>query len=93
MIFAFVIPLVMGCLFYTIIYLTKTNKYFNRLSLSLLNSSILAFSLGSIMKGVLDIYGTTNSMLVIYIWIGISLIVLSIIFNIIYNLKKKEMIN
>ena len=57
------------------------NQNFNAkvLSHNLFKSSILTFTLGSIPKGVLDIYGTTNSLIIVYLILGLILFILSII--------------
>lgn len=87
---AFLIPLLMGCFIYGMIYYTKTNRYLSNSALIFYNTSILTFTLGSIMKGVLDIYGTTNQMIRIYSKLGISLIIISMIINLSYNIKEKR---
>ena len=45
-------------------------KYPNRVFLNLWNSAIAAFSVGSVFQGVLEIYGTTNSLSVVYPAVG-----------------------
>ena len=87
---AFLIPLLMGTFIYGMIYYTKTNRYLSNSAIIFYNTSILTFTLGSIMKGVLDIYGTTNQMISIYSKLGISLIIISIIININYNVKERR---
>lgn len=68
MIFAFTIPLVGGALPYLL--LTQSGKQFpGRAAISLYNSGITALTVGSIMRGVLDIYGVTNSLTNVY-WIA-----------------------
>ena len=68
MIFAFIIPLILG-----IIYLV-----FNKLIIKeIYNAGIITLVVGSIVKGILDIYGTTNDLIYIYL-IGIVLIILSL---------------
>ena len=64
MIYAFAIPLVMGALPYSIMALKQYQP--DRLFLNLWNCSIITFTVGNIFKGVLDIYGTTNSLLKVY---------------------------
>ena len=49
------------------------------LSHNLFKASILTFTLGSILKGVLDIYGTTNRFIIVYLLLGLILFLLSII--------------
>ena len=41
-------------------------RYPGRVFLNLWNSAIAAFSAGSVFKGVLEIYGTTNSLVIVY---------------------------
>lgn len=90
MMYAFLIPFLLGSLIYEIIYLTKSNKYLNKFAMKIYNCSILTFTLGSIMKGFLDIYGTTNNLINVYSKLGIILIIVSIIVNVLYNLKSKK---
>ena len=51
----------------------------SKISNNLLNASILTITLGSIIKGFLDIYGTTNSLISIYLILGCLYIILSLI--------------
>lgn len=62
MIYAFAFPLVGGTLPFFILNLSRKAKYPNALSRNLYHSGIAAFTVGSIIRGVLDIYGTTNSL-------------------------------
>ena len=64
MILAFLIPLVFAAVPYLAFH--KLNKNINRVSVSLYNSAIYVFTAGSIIKGALEIYGTTNSLLAVY---------------------------
>lgn len=76
MIYAFFIPLIMGFIGSLLIYILKLK--INNVSFSLYNLSILTLTLGSFVKGALDIYGTTNSLVIIYLYSGIVLFLLSI---------------
>ena len=87
MIYAFLFPLIMGTIIYIIIDKTKINDLLTPLAMSFYNSSILTFSLGSIIQGVLDIYGTTNKLVFYYLIVGIILLMISLIINIINNIK------
>ena len=87
MIYAFLFPLIMGTIIYIIIDKTKINDLLNPQAMSFYNSSILTFSLGSIIQGVLDIYGTTNKLVFYYLIVGIILLMISLIINIINNIK------
>ena len=64
MLYAFSIPLVFGVTLYLILLFLR--KYPDRVFLNLWNSAIAAFSAGSVFKGVLEIYGTTNSLVIVY---------------------------
>lgn len=90
MIFAFTIPLLLGSLVYVIIYKLGLNKYFSYLGIKLYNCFIITLVIGSLMKGFLDIYGTTNKLISIYLVISVSLLILSTIINTIFNVKKRR---
>lgn len=77
MIYAFVIPLMFGVVTY-IVMLIK-GKYPGRLFLNLWNSAIATFSVGSVFQGVLEIYGTTNALVLVYPIAGGVLAILSLI--------------
>ena len=89
MIYAFIIPLVFGFTLYLVIYKMELNKYLNELGMKLYDLSLITFTIGSIMKGVLEIYGTTNKLVSIYLKVGIILMIVSFLLNIIYYVKKK----
>ena len=61
---------------------TSILKIINIKSHNFFKSSIITFTLGFIIKGILDIYGTTNSLLLLYLILGIILFILSIFFYI-----------
>ena len=76
MIFAFLIPLINFLI--NIIFISSKIKI-NKLSKNLFSMSICTFTFLSILKGVLDIYGTTNNLIFIYLIVGLILLVPSII--------------
>ena len=88
MIFAFLIPF-SSSLIYFIINKFKINIC-SRESDNLLFASTITLTLGSLLKGVLDIYGTTNHLSVIYWYVGICLLCLWVIATIINFIKKKK---
>ena len=92
MIYSFLIPL-LGMIIYMVIYFTKASKFINKISMELFNCSILTFTLYSILNGILEIYGTTNYLVAVYLKIGVILVIFGIIINISYNLIKKEGMN
>ena len=68
MIFAFLIPLILGI--FNIIFDKYIHEY-------LFKSGVITLTIGSIIKGVLDIYGTSNDLVYIYLF-GIILLVISL---------------
>ena len=68
MIYAFVFPLLGGTLLFQIIAVIGIKHYPHTLAGKLYHSGIAALTVGSIVRGVLDIYGTTNA-LADYYWI------------------------
>lgn len=78
MIYAFGIPLILGVVPSVIILLHGKNMP-SRAALNSYNSGVAMLTLGSIVKGILDIYGTTNVLLLVYPVVGCILIVIGII--------------
>ena len=78
--FAFIIPF-FGLLVNSFIYKfkIKTDIYSNKF----FNYGIITFTVGSLLKGALDIYGTTNKLLYLYIVFGLFFIVISLITRIV----------
>lgn len=70
MIYAFVFPLVGGTLPLMSMVLFGYSHLPGRITLNLYNSGIAALTVGSIMEGVMEIYGTTNGTLQIYWMVG-----------------------
>jgi len=68
MIYAFVFPLVGGTLLFQIFAVIGLKRYPHYFACKLYHSGIAALTVGSIVRGVLDIYGTTNA-LANYYWI------------------------
>lgn len=73
MVCAFLIPLLGGFLVNLII---ESARFVipGKWSSNLYNSGIAALTVGSIVKGVLDIYGTTNHLTIIYLIAGLVLV-------------------
>ncbi len=72
MVYAFAFPLAGGTLPYTILSVSGCRRLPGRLALNLYNTGIAALTVGSIMQGVLDIYGTTNDLLKVYWFAGVG---------------------
>ena len=79
MVYAFTIPLILGVVVYYMLYFIKIKKMPIRFENSTYNAAIATYTVGSIMEGVLQIYGTTNSKIYIYLVGGTILLIVSII--------------
>lgn len=73
MIYAFVFPLAGGALPFMALSLGSGRRLPGRLPINLYNAGIATLTVGSIMTGVLEIYGTTNDLLQIYWLVGVGL--------------------
>ncbi|MDD3394333.1 MAG: hypothetical protein PHG19_06795 [Anaerotignum sp.] len=74
MIYAFVFPLVGGALPFLSMAQFRSPILPGRIAFHLYNAGIATVTVGSIMEGVLAIYGTTNDLLKIYWYVGGTLI-------------------
>ena len=86
MILAFIFPLVFGCVFY--ILLNKQNIKISNINIRIHNSLIITLLLCSIVKGILDIFGTTNSKIIVYIYLSIILLIFDVLIFVKKNCKK-----
>lgn len=73
MIYAFALPLFLGVFPFAFL-LLRGSPFPGRLSFNLYNSGIASLTVGCIIKGMLDIYGTTNGLLNVYFAVGIPLV-------------------
>lgn len=81
MLYAFAFPLVGGVLPFSVMNICRWKRYPHPLARNLYHSGIATLSIGSIVQGVLDIYGTTNSKTQVYWYVGILLVILGIVFD------------
>lgn len=88
MIYAFGIPLVLGVV-PSIIILMHGKNMPSRAALNSYNSGVAMLTLGSVVKGILDIYGTTNVLLLVYPIAGCMLIIIGMILAYV-SIKKKN---
>ena len=77
--YAFLLPAIFGILVSFILYFFKINKMPSKLESNLYNFGIVTLTIGSIVNGVLEIYGTTNWKVYIYYIIGTFLVISSLI--------------
>lgn len=89
MIYAFCFPLVGGALVFSALSFLKLTKYPHAVSRNLYHSGIATLTVGSIVRGVLDIYGTTNVLSDYYWQLGILFSVIGVAIYIIELLVKK----
>ena len=78
MIYLFSIPLVFGVVVSYVLFYLKITKTPTEIENKTYNAAIATFTIGSIIEGVLQIYGTTNSKVYVYLVVGIILLVFSI---------------
>ena len=74
MIGAFVVPLVLGAVPFLMFGLIKTQKSPSIYSRYLYHSGIATLTVGSIIQGVFEISGTSNNLVIIYLYVGLSLL-------------------
>ncbi len=79
MIYAFVFPLAGGVLPFYGMALFCPRRLLGRVSVNLYNAGIAALTVGSIFQGVLEIYGTTNSLICVYWVVGTGFVLAGII--------------
>lgn len=79
MIYAFAFPLAGGTLPFLVISLFRFKKYPGAVAGNLYHSGIATLTVGSIIQGVLDIYGTTNGLTRLYWYMGAILVVAGIV--------------
>lgn len=85
MLYAFLFPLLMGVLPNIILIYCKKSS--SLLSSILWKWSIYTLSIGSIVQGILEIYGTTNQLTMLYWLVGIGMALISMIIFLIKKFK------
>ena len=81
MIYAGMIPLALGAIFYFVI--RKINP-FTYISMCLYNSFVTSFTVWMYVNGILEIYGTTNELVNYYMYafvLFLTLTIVSVVFN------------
>lgn len=91
MLYAFAFPLIGGTLVFNILSFLKLQKYPNAIARNLYHSGIVTLTVGSVVQGVLEIYGTTNALSDYYWSVGIVLIVIGVVAGIVsFFLQRRE---
>ena len=89
MMYAFLFPLIGGTLYNFILYSLRLRLQ-RGLSLIFYNTGIAALTIGSIVRGILDIYGTDNILANVYRYAGVVFVFLGIVF---YAVDRRGNIN
>ncbi len=76
MIYAFALPLIMGILPYEV--MLMKNRFPGKTFAYIWNTAIATLSVGCLFKGVLEIYGTTNRLIIVYPVAGAALMLRSL---------------
>ncbi len=79
MAFMFLIPLLPGAVPYGILFFFPGKIKAKSICRCVYNSGIAALTVGSCVKGILDIYGTTSSYTIVYLIAGIILLITGIV--------------
>ncbi len=79
MIYAFAFPLMGGALPFTAMSIYKSKRLPKRLTFNLYNSGIATLTVGCIMQGIINIYGTTNNLLIVFWIVGVTLTIISLL--------------
>lgn len=79
MLYAFAVPLIGGTLLCFLLDQFSSNWMPGRLVRNLYNSGIAALTVGCIFQGVLEIYGTTNKLMMVYWIIGFCFTALAVL--------------
>ncbi len=79
MIYAFAFPLILGAVPFSVLKLCSVKKLPCFWARNLYHGGIAALTIGSIIHGVLEIYGTTNELTSCYRIVGILMVMLGLI--------------
>ena len=78
MVFAVAFPLLGGCIATELLKKLPAKHHPKRAAVTVYNWGLATLTVGSILRGVLDIYGTENPLLQYYAIVGIGLVVASL---------------
>ena len=90
MIYAFAFPLVGGAVPFAILALLANHGYPSALARNLYHSGIATLAVGSIVRGVLEIYGTTNRLSSYYWPIGFAFCLFGIVFYLLQFIRTED---
>ena len=78
MLYAFALPLGLGALPWCVLAL-RARRRVCRGAAQLWDSGVLTLAVGSVARGVLDIYGTTNRLVIVYAPVGAALLLAGVV--------------
>ena len=87
MIYAFAFPLALGALPWCVLALRA--RRVQRTAAQLWDSGVLTLAVGSVFRGVLEIYGTTNRLVIIYFIVGAALLAVGAMWAVLGSKKEK----
>ncbi|MBE5890299.1 MAG: hypothetical protein E7282_04935 [Lachnospiraceae bacterium] len=88
MIFAFLIPLAGGIISEIFFRCAVNKRRRPTIAVQVLAGSVIWLTIGCLYQGVLEIYGTTNHLNVLFFWVGIVQFALSIVIYGLGSMKK-----
>ena len=89
MLYAFALPLALGALPWCVMALRRRRPPC-RIAAQLWDSGVLTLAVGSVFRGVLDIYGTTNRLVVVYAAVGAALLLAGAVWGVASGKKKNS---
>ena len=90
MIYSFMFPLIGGLLLLAVMPIFGKKHIMGRLSFNLYNSGIAALTVGSVVKGALEIYGTTNGFVSVYWVLGFGFVGISLLIYIVSRIRERK---
>lgn len=93
MIGAFIVPLLAGVGINVIRWLVYKDIEISESALAICQCGVYTLTVGSIFKGILDIYGTTNSRGILFWYVGFLLIVIGGAIEFIHYVKERSTID
>lgn len=89
MLYAFAVPLVLGVL-PNLVFAVRGTPRPHKAAYNLYNSGTATLTAGSIFNGVLEIYGTTNKLVYVYLYVGLVLLLAGVFAHIIFRAADRK---
>lgn len=88
MIYAFAFPLILGVIPFSILAMLQKKTHLTGIMPGIYHAGVAILTVGSIVCGILEIYGTTNRLMFIYWLAGAALILVSVVTYLFSTIKK-----